>query len=224
MSYKTQVTYAQSSSSSSSSSHLDEYFPRMFFCLCVPVCSSFPPSFLFCQRVIVAAHIIFHWLTHIFPIDVLVYNTQWNLGLKHWCVCLCVLSCRKANEGLLTLSQEETMPISIRQLAYGTVSLHFASQYLLLFYSAMTKVAWCSVKGATDEQDDGIWWATTDHLFVSWHLPYRHLRVRKSCCWLFQAGNSLILHIKLILGHGSPSSPSMQPVNTRKMLTLTIEV
>lgn len=31
--------------------------------------------------------------------------------------------CRKANEGLLVLSQEETMPISIRQLAYGTVSL-----------------------------------------------------------------------------------------------------
>lgn len=29
--------------------------------------------------------------------------------------------CRKANEGLLTLSQEETMPISIQQLAYGTV-------------------------------------------------------------------------------------------------------
>lgn len=28
---------------------------------------------------------------------------------------------RKANEGLLALSQEETMPISIRQLAYGTV-------------------------------------------------------------------------------------------------------
>lgn len=42
-------------------------------------------------------------------------------------VCVCVFSCRKANEGLLTLSQEETMPISIRQLAYGTVSLHFNS-------------------------------------------------------------------------------------------------
>lgn len=41
------------------------------------------------------------------------------------CVSLCVFSCRKANEGLLTLSQEETMPISIRQLAYGTVNLHF---------------------------------------------------------------------------------------------------
>lgn len=32
---------------------------------------------------------------------------------------LCFLF-RKANEGLLALSQEETMPISIRQLAYGT--------------------------------------------------------------------------------------------------------
>lgn len=32
-------------------------------------------------------------------------------------------SCRKANEGLLALSQEETMPISIRQLAYGTDQL-----------------------------------------------------------------------------------------------------
>lgn len=31
---------------------------------------------------------------------------------------------RKANEGLLALSQEESMPISIRQLAYGTVTLH----------------------------------------------------------------------------------------------------
>lgn len=52
-------------------------------------------------------------------------------GLTHRCVSLCV-SCRKANEGLLTLSQEETMPISIRQLAYGTVSLHWTSFFFYL--------------------------------------------------------------------------------------------
>lgn len=37
---------------------------------------------------------------------------------------ICVsLPDRKANEGLLALSQEESMPISIRQLAYGTVDI-----------------------------------------------------------------------------------------------------
>lgn len=48
------------------------------------------------------------------------------LDVTDWC-CIHFLKiiiidfCRKANEGLLTLSQEETMPISTRQLAYGTV-------------------------------------------------------------------------------------------------------
>nr|XP_054588167.1 gamma-secretase subunit Aph-1b-like [Nothobranchius furzeri] len=78
-------------------------------------------------------------------------------------LCSC-FSCRKANEGLLILSQEETMPISIRQLAYvsglgfgfmsgafsvvsiladsagpGTVGIHGDSQHYFLSSAFMTK-------------------------------------------------------------------------------------
>ncbi len=41
-------------------------------------------------------------------------------------VCYCI-SHRKANEGLLALSQEDTMPISMRQLAYGKHPSHASS-------------------------------------------------------------------------------------------------
>lgn len=54
---------------------------------------------------------------HFHPYHICIYL---NALLTHRCV---YLPCRKANEGLLALSQEESMPISIRQLAYGTVRL-----------------------------------------------------------------------------------------------------
>uniref|UniRef100_H3DN79 Gamma-secretase subunit APH-1 n=1 Tax=Tetraodon nigroviridis TaxID=99883 RepID=H3DN79_TETNG len=97
---------------------------------------------------------------------------------------------KKANEGLLTLSQEETMPISTRQLAYGTVIVcqcdvdavtdtkdgpHGDSQYYFLSSAFMTMAIillhmfWGVV--FFDACEKQRWWAVAavviSHLIVS---------------------------------------------------------
>lgn len=53
-----------------------------------------------------------------------------HIGIQCWCcvggwlLTSVIVSPRKANEGLLALSQEDTMPISMRQLAYGKRPSH----------------------------------------------------------------------------------------------------
>lgn len=86
-------------------------------------------------------------------------DLQWHLLLV-WCGCcisasqwvfvlnlLLDLSHRKANEGLLTLSQEDTMPISMRQLAYGIHQSHVISIAVSLTVSKSHLCGWFAVSG-----------------------------------------------------------------------------
>ncbi|XP_070759230.1 gamma-secretase subunit Aph-1b isoform X2 [Enoplosus armatus] len=55
---------------------------------------------------------------------------------------------KKANEGLLTLSQEETMPISIRQLAYAFMTMAIILLHMfwgVVFFDACEKQRWWAV-------------------------------------------------------------------------------
>nr|XP_061811328.1 gamma-secretase subunit Aph-1b isoform X2 [Nerophis lumbriciformis] len=55
---------------------------------------------------------------------------------------------KKANEGLLTLSQEETMPISIRQLAYAFMTMAIILLHMfwgVVFFDACEKQQWWAV-------------------------------------------------------------------------------
>ncbi|CAG12490.1 unnamed protein product, partial [Tetraodon nigroviridis] len=55
---------------------------------------------------------------------------------------------KKANEGLLTLSQEETMPISTRQLAYAFMTMAIILLHMfwgVVFFDACEKQRWWAV-------------------------------------------------------------------------------
>ncbi|XP_029353938.1 gamma-secretase subunit Aph-1b isoform X3 [Echeneis naucrates] len=55
---------------------------------------------------------------------------------------------KKANEGLLALSQEETMPISIRQLAYAFMTMAIILLHMfwgVVFFDACEKQCWWAV-------------------------------------------------------------------------------
>uniref|UniRef100_UPI003AAF4C1C gamma-secretase subunit Aph-1b isoform X2 n=1 Tax=Centroberyx gerrardi TaxID=166262 RepID=UPI003AAF4C1C len=55
---------------------------------------------------------------------------------------------KKANEGLLALSQEETMPISIRQLAYAFMTMAIILLHMfwgVVFFDACEKQRWWSL-------------------------------------------------------------------------------